>query len=502
MKLSPEQRALLPSDEDVAFYREHGWYISKKILPDELIDEARYGSERHFAGDRDTPHAKDHRLSDWKPGDGDGLRNCEFVSLQNVQLRKLVDYPLIGAVAARLAGCPTIRMFDDQLLFKPSDGPQDGSVIGWHTDRAYWMTCTSENMLTAWIPFHDSSEDRAPLMVVDGSHRWSGTSKIRLFKEQNLEEIAANYKVDGVPFTPVPMVMEQGQVSFHHCRTIHGSDINRSDLPRLSFSIHMQDGDNRYRLYRNEQGIPGTFVDDDLCRTTEDGFPDYTDPDVFPGPLVRGVGGEVGRLPLTLTPDAFSFTTAPRPALHSGLYRSFGKRLFDLFVAAPALLLLSPVLGVLALLVRIKLGVPVFFRQARPGLNGRSFMTCKFRTMHDTRDEHGDLLPNGDRLPSFGRFLRSTSLDELPQLWNVVTGDMSLVGPRPLLVEYLPYYTERERIRHSVRPGLTGLAQISGRHPPRLGRAPRARRAVRRVAEPLTRSGHLVQDGTTRDQSP
>ena len=280
MKLSHEQRELLPSDEDVAFYREHGWYISKKILPDELIDEARYGSERHFAGERDTPQPK--ITGYWKPGDGDGLRNCEFVSLQNVQLRKLVEYPLIAAVAARLAGCPTIRLFHDQLLFKPSDGPQEGSVIGWHTDRAYLMTCTSEIMLTAWIPFHDSTETRAPLMVVDGSHRWSGTSAFRLFKEQNLEDLSAYFRVDGEPFTPVPMVMEQGQVSFHHCRTVHGSDINRSNLPRLSLGIHMQDGDNRYRLYRNEQGVPWHLVNDDLCRSTEDGFPDYADPEIFP----------------------------------------------------------------------------------------------------------------------------------------------------------------------------------------------------------------------------
>ena len=282
MKLSPEQRALLPSDEDVAFYREHGWYISKKILPDELIEEARYGSERHFAGDRDMPMPKIAPYADWKPGDGDGLRNSEFASLQTVQLHKVVHYPLIGAVAARLAGCPVIRLWNDNLFFKPSDGLQAGSVVGWHTDHAYFMTCTSENMISAWFSFHDLSEDRAPLMVVDGSHRWSGTSSFMSFKEQDLEEVSAKFKVDGVPFTPVPMIMEQGQVCFKHCRTVHGSDINRSHLPRVSLAIHMQDGANRYRPYRNEQGIPWHVPNDDLCRTTDDGVPDYTDPDVFP----------------------------------------------------------------------------------------------------------------------------------------------------------------------------------------------------------------------------
>ena len=147
-----------------------------------------------------------------------------------------------------------------------------------------------------------------------------------------------------------------------------------------------------------------------------------------------------------------------------GLYRSFGKRLFDLVVAAPTLILLSPALAILALLVRIKMGAPVFFRQTRPGYRGRPFEPCKFRTMLDTRDADGEVLADVDRLPSLGRVLRSTSLDELPQLWNVVKGEMSLVGPRPLLLEYLPYYTEREQVRHSVRPGVTGLAQISGRN--------------------------------------
>ena len=282
MKLSDDQWELLPSDEDTAFYREHGWYISKKILPDELIEEAKYGSERHFAGERDMPMPVASGYADWRPEDGDGFRNCEFVALQNVQLRKLVEHPLIAAVAAKLVGCPIVRLWDDQLVFKPSDGPQTGSVIGWHTDRAYWKTCTSLNMLTAWIPFHDCPEDRAPLIVVDGSHRWSGVTTLRSFKEQNLEELSAQFKVDGAPFSPVPMVLEQGQVSFHHCRAVHGSDVNRSDLPRLSLSIHLQDGDNRYRLYRNEHGVPWHLVHDDMCRTTADGLPDYTDPKTFP----------------------------------------------------------------------------------------------------------------------------------------------------------------------------------------------------------------------------
>ncbi len=141
-----------------------------------------------------------------------------------------------------------------------------------------------------------------------------------------------------------------------------------------------------------------------------------------------------------------------------------GKRLFDVVVAALALLVLAPVFAVVGVLIRIKLGTPVFFRQTRPGLDELPFALVKFRTMVDARDAEGELLPDAQRLTPLGRVLRSASLDELPQLWNVVRGDMSLVGPRPLLVDYLSYYTERERERHSVRPGMSGLAQISGRN--------------------------------------
>ena len=146
------------------------------------------------------------------------------------------------------------------------------------------------------------------------------------------------------------------------------------------------------------------------------------------------------------------------------MYRLFMKRLLDIVISGVALLILSPVYLILAILIQTKLGSPVIFHQERPGKDEKIFTLCKFRTMTDERDESGKLLPDNKRLTKFGKILRATSLDELPELWNIFKGDMSLIGPRPLLVSYLPYYTEEEKLRHSVRPGLTGLAQVSGRN--------------------------------------
>ena len=146
------------------------------------------------------------------------------------------------------------------------------------------------------------------------------------------------------------------------------------------------------------------------------------------------------------------------------IYGKYVKRIMDFILASIALVMLSFIMLIVAFLVRIKLGSPVIFKQERPGLNEKKFTLYKFRTMTDERDENGELLPNHIRLTKFGKFLRSTSLDELPELFNILKGDMSFIGPRPLLVEYLPLYNEHQKKRHNVRPGLSGLAQVNGRN--------------------------------------
>lgn len=145
-------------------------------------------------------------------------------------------------------------------------------------------------------------------------------------------------------------------------------------------------------------------------------------------------------------------------------YEKYVKRTVDFLLSLVSIIILSPVLLILAVVVRIKMGSPIVFSQSRPGINGKIFKMYKFRTMTNEKDKNGNLLPDEMRLNKFGSFLRSTSLDELPELFNILKGDMAIVGPRPLLVEYLPLYTEKQARRHEVRPGMTGYAQVNGRN--------------------------------------
>jgi ectoine hydroxylase-related dioxygenase (phytanoyl-CoA dioxygenase family) len=283
--LSEEQLALLPAEADIAFYEEHGWYISKKVLPDDLIDEAILGSERFYRGERDAQLPVSTGYSDWKPEDGwDIVRNNEFVSLQNQQLRKLGLQPIIGAIAARLARTKQIRLLDDQLVYKPpTKDPKDRkSAVGWHADGAYWATCSSHNLLTAWIPFHNFDEARGPLVVLDRSHKWSDIENVRYFNNTNLEDVEEKFRQAGKQVVKIAMTLNKGQVSFHHRWTIHGSYPNRSSNFRLAMGVHLQDWANHYQPFWNQQEKQIHIFDEVLCRKLPNGDPDFSDPAVFP----------------------------------------------------------------------------------------------------------------------------------------------------------------------------------------------------------------------------
>lgn len=283
MTLSPEQRDLLPTDADVAFYEENGYYISNEgVLPDSLIDAAWDGSHRFYEGERDFAMPVETGYSNWKKGDGDGLRNNEFVSLQKKELLALATYPMLGAIAAKLTRSSAIRVMDDQLFYKPSKPDNAAATIsGWHSDQAYWPTCSSNKMITSWIPLHSVEMARSPLVVMAGSHRWKGQPQMS-FNNKNLAELEERLRADGKDVRIVTMTLKKGQVSFHQGWTIHASLANTSGQPRLSYAVHMQDGDNHYRRHVNAAGREVHMFDEQLCRKLPNGDPDFSDPAIFP----------------------------------------------------------------------------------------------------------------------------------------------------------------------------------------------------------------------------
>jgi hypothetical protein len=271
-----------PDDDDVAFYAEHGWWISPKVLSDDFIDAAVDAAERFYrARDRTLPFEDGY--SNWTEDDGfDVVGNNEFVSLQSDDLRAVAGQPVLGAMAARLAGTAGIRLLDDQLVYKPPSAPGAMTAVGWHADHAYWGTCSSQRLLTAWIPFHDVDEESGTLAVLDGSHRWPDTQNARFFNDADLDAIEQQFAADGRTVTRVPFRLRKGQVSFHHGWTLHASLPNTSGRVRLALAVHLQDVDNRYRPARTPDGRAIRMFDEQLCRVQPNGEPDFTDPDVFP----------------------------------------------------------------------------------------------------------------------------------------------------------------------------------------------------------------------------
>ncbi|MCX4744825.1 phytanoyl-CoA dioxygenase family protein [Kitasatospora sp. NBC_01287] len=288
--LTDEERALLPSDEEVAFYAEHGWYLSKRLLSDDELAALTAASEAFYAGAED--HAlpvRPPRLADWQPSDGPVQRHNDYIAHRSTAIGAILRKPLLGAVAARLAQAEEIRVFQSTLILKPPRPDEASNLVPWHCDRHYWQTCTSERMLTAFIPFHHCDERMGTITMVDGSHLWkeiAGDDSTRHFADRDrgeLEQILAETaEFNNAEVRKVPVEIPAGHISFHHCRTYHGSGANLADRPRRAISLHLQDGENRYRPYTKADGSAVVYNHDVLVRTDEAGQPDYADPEFCP----------------------------------------------------------------------------------------------------------------------------------------------------------------------------------------------------------------------------
>jgi ectoine hydroxylase-related dioxygenase (phytanoyl-CoA dioxygenase family) len=274
--------AALPSREDIAFYREHGWWISSQVIPDSVLDTAQLGVDRHYAGERDHPLLITGGYLDWRPEHGPVVRLNDYVSLQNEDIRELVILPVLAKIAGLLTDTDSIRLFHDQLICKPAGIGASESVVGWHVDAAYWQTCSSRSLITAWIPFQDCSVDIGALSFIDRSHQRTDTEWMKTFGERDLAALEQSFSADGEAIQKISPRLRRGQVSFHHCRTIHGSEPNRSQRDRLALAVHFQDHPNHYIPHTDAAGRRTVHINDLLCRKDANGNPDYSDPAICP----------------------------------------------------------------------------------------------------------------------------------------------------------------------------------------------------------------------------
>lgn len=289
--LTAEEEALLPSDEDVRFYAEHGWYLSGKLFSDDEVDALVAASDDYYDGARDRRlPSRPAKLAYWQPEHGQVQRHNDYVHYESDAIARILRKPLLGAVAARLAGAEEIRIFQSTMIYKPPVAGEPTNVVPWHFDKHYWSCCTSNRMLTAFIPFHDCGVEMGTITMVDGSHRWRETgtddSAVRHFAERDKAQLdvmlAENAAFNGAEVVRVPMVIPKGHMSFHHCRTYHGSGPNASGRPRRAISLHLQDGANAFQEFPLSDGTLAGYNHDSLVRRTAQGHPDYSDPEYCP----------------------------------------------------------------------------------------------------------------------------------------------------------------------------------------------------------------------------
>ncbi|HVB42160.1 MAG TPA: phytanoyl-CoA dioxygenase family protein [Streptosporangiaceae bacterium] len=288
--LTEAELDLLPTDAEVQKYARHGWYLTRKLFTDDEVDALVAASDAFYAGQRDrTLPFHPPNLAYWEPSHGPVQRHNDYVHYESDAIAAILRKPVLGAVAARLAGCAQIRVFQATLIYKPPISGEASNLVPWHADRHYWQTCTSERMLTAFIPFHDCGVQMGTITMIDGSHLWQdipGDDSTRHFAQRDRGELedllhkTAQY--NGATVDPIPMVIPKGHLSFHHCHIYHGSGHNRADVPRRAISLHLQDGENQWRPFDRLDGTRVVYNHDVLVRSTAAGTPDYADPAYCP----------------------------------------------------------------------------------------------------------------------------------------------------------------------------------------------------------------------------
>jgi ectoine hydroxylase-related dioxygenase (phytanoyl-CoA dioxygenase family) len=288
--LADAERELLPTDAEVDEYARRGWYLTRKLFSDAEIDALVEATDAFYDGRKDrTLPARPPNLAYWTPADGQVQRHNDYIHYESDAVAEILRKPVLGAVAARLAGADQIRVFQSTLIYKPPNPGEITNLVPWHADRHYWQTCTSERMLTAFIPFHDCTEQMGTITMIDGSHLWKeipGDDSTRHFAQRDrneLEELlrkTAEYNNGEV--NAIPMLIPRGHMSFHHCKIYHGSGHNRGSSPRRAISFHLQDGENQWRPYDKADGTRVVYNNDVLVRRTTEGTPDYADPDFCP----------------------------------------------------------------------------------------------------------------------------------------------------------------------------------------------------------------------------
>jgi len=285
LQLSSQDMDLLPTESDIQLYEKLGWHVTPKIIDEETLEKAVAGARAFYAGKRDFHMPSLQGAADDTDGEGKVILNNEFTTLRKKELRDLGFHKLVVATAASLSRSTSIRLFADSLITKRPTKGENMGIVGWHSDKAYWPTCTSDHMLTAWIPLQDVTLEMGPVMHIDGSNNWQHEEELKSFysfNNQDLKAFAEYLRIKRPEHKKSYMTIKKGQVSFHNCHTIHSSYPNTSKQDRLALAIHFQDHRNKHQIVHREDGSVLEISYDRLCSRTPDGNPNYSDEQLFP----------------------------------------------------------------------------------------------------------------------------------------------------------------------------------------------------------------------------